>query len=91
MVFLLVAALRPARWGLRGCVIAAAIGAALIETSRLIHTAALDAFRSAMAGQLLLGNIFSVWNFGAYAAGIGAAALLAVSLHRDRRRAALPA
>jgi uncharacterized membrane protein YoaT (DUF817 family) len=91
MVFLLVAALRPAPWGLRGCVIAAAIGAALIETSRLIHTTALDAFRSTLAGQLMLGNIFSVWNFGAYAAGIGAAALLTVSLHRDRRRAALPA
>lgn len=91
MLFLLVAALRPARWGLRGCLIAAATGAALIETSRLVHTDALDAFRSTLPGQLLLGSIFSAWNFGAYAVGIGAAALLAVSLHRDRGRAALPA
>lgn len=91
MLFLFVAALRPARWGLRGCSIAAATGAALIETSRLFHTDALDAFRTTLLGQLLLGNNFSAWNVGAYAVGIGAAALLAFSLHRDRERAALPA
>lgn len=91
LLFLLVAALRPARWGLRGCLIATATEAALIETSRLFHTDALDAFRTTLPGQLLLGNIFSAWNVGAYAVSIGAAARLAVSLHRDRGRAALPA
>ena len=91
MLFLLAAALRPAGWGLRSCLIAAFSGAGLIEVSRLIHFPALDAVRTTLPGQLLLGNIFSVWNLGAYAVGIGAAAWLAVSLHRDRGAAALPA
>ena len=61
------------------------------EPPRLLAEPALDAFRATLPGQLLLGNIVSVWNLGAYALGIGAAAWLAVSLDRDRGRAALPA
>ncbi|WCS28334.1 DUF2809 domain-containing protein [Methylobacterium sp. NMS14P] len=91
MLFLLVAALRPDGWGLRTCLIVAFAAAAIIEGSRLVHTPALDAFRTTLPGQLLLGSIFSQWNLLAYALGIGAAAGLAVSLHRERRRAALPA
>ncbi|WP_091978394.1 DUF817 family protein [Methylobacterium sp. 13MFTsu3.1M2] len=91
MLFLLVAALRPGSWGLRACLIAAFGAAALIESSRLVHTPALDAFRTTLPGQLLLGSIFSPWNLLAYGVGIGAAAALALSLHRERRRAALPA
>ncbi|MEE7449266.1 hypothetical protein MRF4_16485 [Methylobacterium radiotolerans] len=91
MLFLLAAALRPADWGLRSCLIAASTAAAIIECGRLVHAPALDAFRATLPGQLLLGSIFSPWNLCAYALGIGAAAGLAVSLHRDRRRAALPA
>lgn len=62
MLFLLVAALRPAGWGLRTCMIAAFFGAGLIEASRLVHTPALDAFRATLPGQLLLGTLFSPWN-----------------------------
>nr|WP_281407356.1 DUF2809 domain-containing protein [Methylobacterium sp. P1-11] len=91
MLFLLVSALRPMGWGLHACLIAACAAAALIEGSRLVHTPALDTFRTTLPGQLLLGSIFSAWNLLAYAVGIGAAAALAVSLHRERRRAALPA
>jgi hypothetical protein len=46
-----------------------------VEFSRLYHQPGLDAFRSTMAGRLLLGNIFSVWNLVAYGAGIVGAAL----------------
>lgn len=52
---------------------AAGIIAVLVETSRLVHTPDLDAFRLTLAGALLLGRIFSVWNIGAYLIGIGLA------------------
>lgn len=44
------------------------------ELFRLHHTPWLDEFRLTLAGQLLLGRIFSMWNVLAYAAGIGIAA-----------------
>jgi uncharacterized membrane protein YoaT (DUF817 family) len=90
-LFLLVAALRPAGWGLRSCLIVAFTAAAIVEMSRLVQTPGLDAFRTTLPGQLLVGSLFSSWNLCAYALGIGAAARLAVSLHRERRRTALPA
>jgi len=49
-----------------------------VELFRLFHTLWLDEFRLTLAGVLLLGRIFSVWNILAYAAGI----LLAVGLDR---------
>ncbi|MGT2487284.1 hypothetical protein ACU4GA_17710 [Methylobacterium oryzae CBMB20] len=45
MLFLLAAALRPADWGSRSCLIAAFTAAAIIECGRLVHAPALDAFR----------------------------------------------
>jgi hypothetical protein len=42
------------------------------------HPGSTDEFRLTLAGALLLGRIFSVWNILAYAAGI----LLAVGLDR---------
>jgi hypothetical protein len=44
--------------------------AAVVELIRLVHTPWLDDFRLTLAGALLLGRIFSVWNIVAYAAGI---------------------
>ncbi|MCE4224706.1 DUF2809 domain-containing protein [Methylobacterium sp. C25] len=58
-------------------VIAVALAVAIsVELLRLFHTPGLDAFRFTLAGQLLLGRIFSGWNILAYAAGIVAAACL---------------
>jgi hypothetical protein len=60
----------PAPWSaIAACVIA--IG---VECLRLYHLPALDAFRATLAGQLLLGRLFSPWNIAAYGLGIGVAA-----------------
>jgi hypothetical protein len=77
MVFFLVAIARPrfSRWPVAGI---SAVIAAGVELFRLFHTPWLDEFRLTLAGALLLGRIFSVWNILAYAAGI----LLAVGLDR---------
>ncbi len=40
--------------------------AMLIELTRLWHPPALDAFRATLAGVILLGKYFSVWNIVAY-------------------------
>lgn len=74
MVYLLVAAALPGRWKLHLAV--AAIIAILVELFRLYHTPWLDSFRLTLAGALLFGRIFSVWNIVAYVAGIGVAAAL---------------
>lgn len=52
--------------------VAAAIALA-VELFRLVQTPALDAFRLTLAGKLLLGRVFSLWNLVAYATGILAA------------------
>jgi hypothetical protein len=61
--------------------------AALVEFSRLIHPAALDAFRLTLAGKLLLGRFFSVRNIVAYGLAIAIAVLLDEGLARRRRTA----
>ncbi|MCJ2030298.1 DUF2809 domain-containing protein [Methylobacterium sp. J-043] len=60
----------------------ALLAAVLVELFRLVHTPGLDAFRLTLAGQLLLGRIFSVWNMVAYAVGIGLAATLDAATRR---------
>jgi hypothetical protein len=75
MVFFLVAIAAPARSRSSVALISAAI-AICVELFRLVHTPWLDAFRLTMAGALLLGRIFSLWNLLAYAVGIGLAMLL---------------
>jgi hypothetical protein len=69
MVFLLVGVLLPrlTRAQIAGVAMAIAV---VVEFSRLVHTPWLDTFRLTMAGALLLGRIFSLWNLVAYAAGI---------------------
>lgn len=57
----------------------AAAGIALAsELFRLYHAPALDAFRTTLAGALLLGRVFSGWNLVAYVLGIA----LALPLHQ---------
>ncbi|MCG7393483.1 DUF2809 domain-containing protein [Microvirga sp. ACRRW] len=58
----------------RTIILIALILAILSEFFRFYQTPELDAFRRTLAGQLLLGRIFSVWNIVAYAAGIFLAA-----------------
>lgn len=83
MLLALVAALRPPRRGMPVCLALAGLAAAGIEFTRLVHTPGLDAFRRTLAGQLLLGSLFSPWNLLAYAVGI---ALMAVALRPVVRR-----
>jgi hypothetical protein len=75
MVFFLVALVRPASSPGWIAAIAALIAVA-VELFRLIHTPWLDAFRLTLAGALLLGRIFSLWNILAYGVGILLGALL---------------
>jgi len=51
----------------------ACVAAVLVESIRLFHATWLDDFRITLAGALLLGRIFSVWNIAAYATGIAVA------------------
>ncbi len=82
MVYFLLATLLP-RLSVRPLGLIALAVTVLVEASRLIHTPWLDGFRLTLAGALLLGRIFSLWNIAAYAAGI----LLGIWL--DRRLQAM--
>lgn len=75
MVFCLVAAARLRRLGPIACLIVASTIAVSTELFRLYHAPALDAFRSTLAGALLLGRVFSVANIVAYEFGIMVAAV----------------
>ena len=75
MVYILVLSVRPRLAGPLALVVAGAI-AIVVEASRLVPVPALDAFRLTLAGQMLLGRVFSMWNLLAYAAGIGTATLV---------------
>lgn len=72
MVYWLAALLWPRASRLR-IAAGAAVVALVVEFSRLWRYEALDAFRLTMAGALLLGRVFSLWNLVAYAAGIALA------------------
>lgn len=50
--------------------ILAAVLAAIVEFSQLLHWPPLDAFRSSSFGALLLGRVFSWWDIVSYWAGI---------------------
>ncbi len=81
MVYGLVAVLRPAA-AVRHLVLLALAVSAAVEVFRLVHTPWLDTFRLTLAGQLLLGRVFSLWNLLAYAVGIAAAAGLYAAIRR---------
>jgi hypothetical protein len=69
MVFFLVALVgsKLPRWRI---VAIAALIATCVELFRLVHTPWLDDFRLTLAGALLLGRIFSLWDVLAYGVGI---------------------
>jgi hypothetical protein len=75
MVYFLLAAVSP--WRRLPAIAAASLFVATaVELSRLYHTPWLDAFRSTLAGALLLGKHFSLWDIVAYYTGTGVAATL---------------
>ncbi|SFL23517.1 Protein of unknown function [Methylorubrum salsuginis] len=81
MVYGLIACLRPDAVVRRLALVALVI-AATVEFFRLVHAPWLDAFRLTLAGQLLLGRLFSLWNLVAYAVGIAVAAGLDAATRR---------
>lgn len=84
MVYLLVSAAFP---GGRRTHLALSVAIAVAaELLRLYHTPWLDEFRLTLAGALLLGRIFSIWNIVAYIAGI----VLAAGLERVVERSGAP-
>jgi hypothetical protein len=56
--------------------VAAGVIAALVEFQRLYHSPWLDAFRHSLAGILLLGNFFSLWDIVAYWLAIAVGAVV---------------
>jgi hypothetical protein len=56
--------------GVATAAILAALLAAIVEISQLLHWPALDAFRGSSFGALLLGRVFSWWDIVLYWAGI---------------------
>lgn len=75
MVFLIVGCIAGSR---RRVALAAAalLIAVAAEFSRLYEVPWMDAFRLTLAGKLLLGRVFSLWNIVAYAFGIGLALII---------------
>jgi hypothetical protein len=69
MVFFLLAMATPGLSRQHIALISAGI-AVCVELFRLVHAPWLDAFRLTLAGALLLGRIFSLWNMLAYGVGI---------------------
>jgi Protein of unknown function (DUF2809) len=60
--------------------------ATLLELSRLIPIAPIDAFRITLAGKILLGRYFSLKNIAAYLLAIALTAILDHSLLSPRRQ-----
>lgn len=75
MVYWIVAALLPR---LRPITLGALAGSltAVVELSRLYHAPALDAFRLTLAGKLILGRFFSLYDIAAYWLAIAVAAAI---------------
>lgn len=84
MVYALVRSAHPPARLTTSTFVACAIAVA-VEMFRLVHTPWLDQFRLTLAGQLLLGRVFSLWNLVSYATGIAAAAGLDRHLTGRRR------
>jgi hypothetical protein len=75
MVYWLIAALLPRLSPVRIAGLACVM-AALVELSRLFHSPPLDAFRLTLAGKLILGRFFSLWDIAAYWLAIGVTAIV---------------
>ena len=86
MLFCVVAAVLVGVSGRLKIASAASLVAVGSELLRLVHAPGLDAFRLTLAGALLIGRIFSIWNMIDYGVGIAVAALLAWPLVLRHRR-----
>jgi len=75
MVYFAWAVVRPEQHARKRAIIAAVIAAA-VEFSQLVHTEWLDAIRRTTIGVLLIGRFFSWWDIAAYLVGIAIAAML---------------
>jgi hypothetical protein len=64
--------------------------ATLLELSRLIPIAPIDAFRQTFAGMILLGRYFSLKNIAAYLLAIALTATFDSFLHLGRRNPDIP-
>ena len=84
MIYLITSSLRP-RWSLYRSALASGLLALAAEVFKLYHMPDLDAFRRTLPGALLLGRVFSTWDFIAYALGIA----LGVCADRTVRQANL--
>ncbi len=80
MIYALVAAVRPVRWRWSASLLLAVAIIAVVEGFRLVHGPSLDIFRATLAGQLLLGRVFSAWNMVVDALGAVAVASLTTRL-----------
>ena len=69
MVYWLIAALRPF-WHPGEVGFVAVLFASLVEFFKLYHAPLLDSFRRTVAGALLLGRYFSLWDIVAYGIAI---------------------
>ena len=75
MIYWIVSTLLPA-WRIRSVALLAAAIATAVEFGKLYHSAWLDEFRHTLAGVLLLGRFFSVWDLVAYWLAISIGALV---------------
>ena len=87
MIYASLRAINP-RATIVGTLEAAIAIAICVEFFRLYHQPGLDSFRTTLAGQLLLGRIFSLWNVVAYAFGIACIALADGRVNIPTRRLA---
>jgi hypothetical protein len=84
MVYWIAALLLP-RWPPLHLALCAALIAAAVELFRLIHAPALDAFRLTLAGRLLLGRVFSLFDIAAYWLAILFTAVVDSNASHDHR------
>jgi hypothetical protein len=84
MIYWVVSTLLPS-WRIHTVALLAATSATLVEFVKLYHSAQLDAFRHTLAGVVLLGQFFSVWDLIAYWLAISIGALLDWRLRSTER------
>lgn len=75
MIYWIVSALRP-HWSLPRNAVASGAIALSVESFKLVHAPALDAFRLTLPGMLLLGRVFTPGSLVAYACAIVVGAAL---------------
>ena len=85
MVYWIAATALPNQRPVKVAAIACGI-ATIVELSRLLHTPPTDAFRISMAGRLLLGRFFSVWDIVAYCLAIAMVAAADQAITRTTGR-----